>query len=72
MTLIYVVVEVGRDFSRVVRVREAVARPWLDEYRGHVRYWVLTLEDAENERAVLALAGFRATIEGIDPEDRRP
>ena len=55
MILVYVVVPVGRDPLTLLRVREAVARPWLEAYREHVRYWVETLGDAENELAVLAL-----------------
>jgi hypothetical protein len=69
MILVYVVVPVGRDPLTLLRVREAVARPWLEAYREHVRYWVETLGDAENELAVLALAGFRATVEPIDPRE---
>ena len=69
MTLFYVTVPVGRDPVALLRVKEAVARPWLEAYREHVRYWVPTMEDADNERAVLALAGFHATVEQIDPRD---
>ena len=63
---LYVVVPVGRDNATLNRVRDAVARPWLEAYRENVRYWVPTIEDAENERAVLALAGFQSRIEDIN------
>ena len=64
MTLLYVVVPVPRDEStELLRLRRAVARPWLESYRGYARYWVPTVEDAEAEIAVLALAGFAAEIE---------
>jgi hypothetical protein len=68
MELLYVVVPV-RDDLVLARVKRAVARPWLQAYRQQVRYWVPTLEDAENERAMLALAGFSAQVEGIDPAE---
>jgi len=69
MILVYVVVPVGRDPVTLVRVREAVARPWLEAYREHVRYWVPSVAEAQDERAVLALAGFTATMETFGPED---
>jgi hypothetical protein len=34
-----------------------------------VRYWVPSVAEAQDERAVLALAGFTATMETFDPED---
>jgi len=67
MDLFYVVVPVGRDPLTLMRVRKAVARPWLGAYREHVRYWVPSAEEAQDERAVLALAGFTATVETLDP-----
>lgn len=69
MTLIYVVVPVrDDDMPELRRLRRAVARPWLVPYKGYVRYWVPTVEDAEAERAVLAIAGFGSGIDTLDPE----
>lgn len=68
VALIYIVVPVPRnDFSVLYRLRVAVGRPWLEAYQEKVGYWVPTIEDAENERAVLALAGFASEIEYLDP-----
>ncbi len=58
----YVVVPV-HDEAALTRVRLAVARPWLMAFHREARYWVATLEDAEAERAVLALAGFASRVE---------
>jgi hypothetical protein len=68
MKLLYVVVPVLDDVA-LFRVRLAVARPWLQAYRQQVRYWVPSVEEAENECAVLALAGFSAEVEGLDPAE---
>jgi hypothetical protein len=62
--LIYVVVPCS-SHAELERIRAAVGRPWLQGagLPMYVRYWVETYEDAENERALMALAGLKSTIE---------
>lgn len=67
MTLLYIVVPV-RDPAALERLRAAVARPWLQAYKRQVRYWVLSLAEADRERAVLSLAGFPSQMEDMEPE----
>ena len=68
MDLFYVVVPCDSE-QALARIRAAVARSWLQPTRSlagvapHVRYWVETIQEAENERSALALAGLRSTVE---------
>lgn len=68
-TLLYLEIVVPNK-SELARLCKAVGRPWLGSTSNRtvggllVRYWVPTLEVAERERAILALAGFSAAIEG--------
>jgi len=55
------------DYAALLRLRAAVAHPWLEAYKGNVRYWVPSLAEADRERAALALVGFSSQIERIDP-----
>jgi hypothetical protein len=63
--IVYVVVVCPADEAPLVRLRAAVAKPWLQVLNREARYWVGTLEDAEHERALLALAGFSSQIEPV-------
>ena len=64
---LYVIVAVPDEIT-LLRLRASVARPWLEVYENEVRYWVHTPADAERERAVLALAGFRSQVELLTTE----
>lgn len=70
--LVYVVVHVSSD-EDLERLREAVARPWLDTSRTlrgrEARYYVPTTEAADNERAVLALLGLESYVELVSEHE---